>query len=259
MNTNDRQLDKTDKKIMTALFSIISNYLYNDYALENIILSKIIPGSLIPYDLYLKELQLKQYESFLNRKAIEGATIDDKEKIRNKPLQEYLEQYYIRQVNSIFKMAPKHKHSEDISTILPFKYGLKKYLEELYYLYKQILAISITPEFFELISPLDNYAALVKNNRLSQKFIATIKIKKLRKGSRIDKYVKNIPYPSDFLKKLYRKEKGHYILINNDANSIDYKFALFSCFFFHTAENQKLLELKIKKWENKYYINKINQ
>lgn len=57
MSTNERQYDETDKKILTATISLLSNILFNDFALENIVLKKISPGSNIPYDLYLEELQ----------------------------------------------------------------------------------------------------------------------------------------------------------------------------------------------------------
>ena len=252
MNSKDRTYDELDKKILTATISLMTNILYNDYALENIILNKIIPGTPIPYDLYLEELKLKPYETFLDRKNIEGAIINEEEKIRNKPIQDYFVHYFIGQVNDIFIRAPKHKQSKqskESETILPFKYGLQNYLEELYPLYEQIITEKVEPNFYDLISAINSQKDILVNNKLSQRFIAAIKINKLRQGSRIDRYIKDIQHPSDLVKKLFYERGGHYILINNDSTSIDYKLALISCFSFHTAENQNLLELKIKKWK----------
>lgn len=252
MSTNERQYDETDKKILTATISLLSNILFNDFALENIVLKKISPGSNIPYNLYLEELQLKPYEIYLSRKSIAGGIIDEEEKIRIKPNQEYFTQYYIDQVNCIFKNAPKHKYTSNSLLIFPFKYDLKNYLQELYFLFEEIIDIKIEAKFFELISNINSRVEMIANNKLSQRFIAAIKLKKLRRGSRVDRYIKDIPCPSDLLKKLYCEKNGHYILVCNDVNNIEYKLALLSCFSFHTTENQKLFELKIKKWEEKY-------
>ena len=252
MSTNERQYDETDKKILTATISLLSNILFNDFALENIVLKKITPGSNIPYNLYLEELQLKPYEIYLSRKSIAGGIIDEEEKIRIKPNQEYFTQYYIEQVNCIFKNAPKHKYTSDSLLIFPFKYDLKNYLQELYFLFEEIIDIKIEAKFFDLISNINSRVEMIANNKLSQRFIAAIKLKKLRQGSRVDRYIKDIPCPSDLLKKLYCEKNGHYILVCNDVNNIKYKLALLSCFSFHTTENQKLFELKIKKWEEKY-------
>ena len=52
MSTNERQYDETDKKILTATISLLSNILFNDFALENIVLKKF-PQVLIFHITYI--------------------------------------------------------------------------------------------------------------------------------------------------------------------------------------------------------------
>ena len=73
--------------------------------------------------------------------------------------------------------------------------------------------------------------------------------KKLRKGTHVDRYIKRISYHSEYLNRLIRIHKGHYILINSDTDSLDYKLALISALCFCTGRNKGLFELKIKAWE----------
>ena len=69
------------------------------------------------------------------------------------------------------------------------------------------------------------------------------------KGGRIDRYITKMPFISPLIMRLLNKRKGHFYLKNNDLNSLDYKFALFSCFWFLNDYNTKLFELKLLQWE----------
>ncbi len=83
------------------------------------------------------------------------------------------------------------------------------------------------------------------------KFVLAIKLKGLRQGGRVDRYIAKMPFISPLLMRLLNKRKGHFYLKNNDLNSLDYKFALFSCFQFMNDYNTKLFELKMLRWEEK--------
>ena len=66
-------------------------------------------------------------------------------------------------------------------------------MQELYFLFEEIIDIKIEAKFFDLISNINSRVEMIANNKLSQIFIAAIKLKKLRQGSRVDRYIKDIP------------------------------------------------------------------
>ncbi len=55
-----------------------------------------------------------------------------------------------------------------------------------------------------------------------------------------------VPY---YVQRLIENKNGKYILRNNDTNSNDYKLALLSELVFMNCEHGKLLELKMRRWE----------
>ena len=151
-------------------------------------------------------------------------------------------------VDGIRVDAVKHM---PMGSIISFKYGLKEYLEELYPVFAEILSVDVRPTFFELLAELTEKSKRVYNIAMMTKFISAIKIKKLRQGSRVDRYISKIIYRSVYLERLIKPYKGHYLLANSNTESLDYKLALLSCFMFCTSENEKLFELKIKRWEER--------
>ena len=68
-------------------------------------------------------------------------------------------------------------------------------------------------------------------------FVAAIKLKQLRQGSRIDRYIKDLPALSPYIARLIKYYKGHYLLANSDIESLDYKLALLACFALPTNYN----------------------
>lgn len=84
---------------------------------------------------------------------------------------------------------------------------------------------------------------------LTAKFVAAIKLRKLRQGRRIDRYIKEMTFRSEYLSRLIREHKGHYILANSDTESLDYKLALISSFSFCTGKEKDLFNAKIRAWE----------
>ena len=253
METNDTISNELDKKILTALCSMELHVIFNNYALENVVLGNIKPGDQIPYDFYIESLNLRRHELFMLRHAMNGKIINKQECVIEQDMERYYRLFFIDQINEIFETAPKYK-DEPNNDLPRYKYGLQEYLQRLYDLYKDIIETEIHPEFYELIYPLQNRHELIKNFAFAKRFVAAIKLKKLKQGSRIDRYATYIIYRSEFLNRLVKSNKSHYLLANSDTNSLDYKLALLSCFTFYSSENASLFELKIKEWERTHRL-----
>lgn len=133
---------------------------------------------------------------------------------------------YADNVNEIFAHAPKAAGTSEDYAILPFKYGLQDYLYRLYPLFRRIVITGALPDLFcpPNIIDTDDY------NAKTRKFVAAIKLKQLRQGSRIDRYIKDLPTLSPYVARLIKPYKGHYLLANSDIESLDYKLALLACF-----------------------------
>lgn len=133
---------------------------------------------------------------------------------------------YADNVNEIFARAPKAAGTSEDYAILPFKYGLQDYLYRLYPLFRRIVITGTLPDLFcpSIGIDADNYYAKVR------KFVAAIRLKQLRQGSRIDRYIKDLPALSPYIAQLIKPYKGHYLLANSDIESLDYKLALLACF-----------------------------
>lgn len=135
---------------------------------------------------------------------------------------------YADNVDEIFARAPKAAGTSKDYAILPFRYGLQDYLYRLYPLFRRIVITGALPDLFCPPSGIDSgdYYAKIR------KFVAAIKLKQLRQGSRIDRYIKELPALSPYVARLIKPYKGHCLLANSDIESIDYKLALLSCFTF---------------------------
>ena len=140
---------------------------------------------------------------------------------------------YADNVNNIFAHAPKAAGTNKDYAILPFRYGLQDYLYKLYPLFRRILITGALPDLFCPPSGIDSgdYYAKIR------KFVAAIRVKQLRQGSRIDRYIKDLPALSLYIARLIKHYKGHCLLANSDIESLDYKLALLSCFTFHERQN----------------------
>ena len=140
---------------------------------------------------------------------------------------------YADNVNKIFAHAPKAAGTSEDYAILPFRYGLQDYLYRLYPLFRRIVITGALPDLFcpPNIIDTDDY------NAKTRKFVAAIKLKQLRQGGRIDRYMKDLPALSPYVARLIKPYKGHCLLANSDIESLDYKLALLSCFTFHERQN----------------------
>ena len=141
---------------------------------------------------------------------------------------------YADNANEIFAHAPKAAGTNKDYAILPFRYGLQDYLYKLYPLFRQVVNTGALPDLFFPPNGVDSNDYYSK----ARKFVAAIRLKQLRQGSRIDRYIKDLPALSPYIARLIKYYKGHYLLANSDIESIDYKLALLSCFTFPRTTEQ---------------------
>lgn len=138
---------------------------------------------------------------------------------------------------------------DDGDDIFHYKYGWYDYIKGIYPLFKAIIETEVTPDLFTAVPDVLDKDVKRDYYEKATKFVLAIKLKGLRRGGRIDRYIAKMPFISPILMRLLNKRKGHFYLKNNDLNSLDYKFALFSCFWFLNDYNTELFELKMLQWE----------
>lgn len=153
-------------------------------------------------------------------------------------------------IDYLFTDVPIDKSfDDDGEDIYHYKYGWYDYIKGIYPLFKAIIETEVTPDLFAAACDvLDNEVKRDYYERAT-KFVLAIKQKGLRQGGRVDRYVIKMPFIPPLIMRLLKKYKGHFYLKNNDLNSLDYKFALLSCFWFLNDYNTKLFELKLLQWE----------
>ena len=87
MNVEGIVHDEVDRKILSVIFSLEMQVMFNGYALENIVLHNCVPGASIPYEQYIDSLGLRGHENFMVRAAMSGRMIDQEEKIIDRPVE----------------------------------------------------------------------------------------------------------------------------------------------------------------------------
>lgn len=153
-------------------------------------------------------------------------------------------------IDYLFTDVPIDKRFEDEDDdIYHYKYGWYEYIKGIYPLFKEIIKTEVTPDLFAAACDVLDKEAKRNYYAKATKFVLAIKLKGLRQGGRVDRYIIKMPFISPLIMRLLNKCKGHFYLKNNDLNSLDYKFALFSCFWFLNDYNTKLFELKMLQWE----------
>ena len=237
------------KDIIRAFASIYETTLFNLYTCENILFKRLNPADKIPFEKYIEDLDIRKLanSSFdFDGDYIENGCVKDIDFDR------CCFDYYREKIEYIFCDYPTAKgYENDDNDLEHYKNGLYEYLKDLYSLFVKIMKTAIEPDLFATVPDILDKPNLIKYYSKATKFVTAIKIKHLRQGSRIDRYVKELPFLSPFVNRLVKKHKGHFLLANSDTNSLDYKFALLSCIRFYNEENAKLFELKTLRYEEK--------
>lgn len=235
--------------MLKAFLSIDANILINLYTNENVIFGRIKENEQVPINQYLEDLGFCNIDKFIDDLFLNGHNIENGYVIE-RDFNDRCFELYRDKIDCIFDKVPIDKSFEDNGEdIFHYKFGLYDYIKSLYPLFKEIITTEITPDFFATVPDiLDEGTKRIYYTKVIN-FVLAIKLKWLRQGSRIDRYVKDLPLISPLIMRLIKKHKGHFYLKNNDINSLDYKLALFSCFRFFNEENAKLFELKALRWE----------
>ena len=244
----DVKHDEQKEARLKVLLSIKSNILMNKYTNENVIFGRIKELDKVPIYQYLELLGFRNIEEFIDDLFLDGHSIKNGY-VLERDFNDRCFELYRDKIDCIFDKVPIDKSAEtNYEDIYHYKYGLYDYIKSIYPLFKEIISTEITPDFFAIVPDiLDDDTKRIYYAKVT-KFILAIKLKGLRQGRRIDRYVKDLPHISPLVMPLIKKHKGHFYLANNDINSLDYKLALFSCFRFFNEESAKLFELKAKHW-----------
>lgn len=118
-------------------------------------------------------------------------------------------------------------------------------------MFKEIITTEVQPDLFSAVPDILDKTELRIYYQKVTKFVTAIRLKRLKQGGCVDRYVKDMSFISPFVMRLLKRKKHRYLLKNSDTNSIDYKLALLSCFQFMNDYNTKLFELKMLRWEEK--------
>lgn len=244
--------DYTDTDIIRALACLDAVILFNLYTNENIIFKRLQPKEPIPFEKYINELGLQRLAHYLDTDHIDGDYIRQS-CVAELAFDKCCFDYFKDRVEYIFEGTPISKDIEDDeNNIEHYKNGLYEYLKNLYPIFAEIIKTDIEPDLFAATPNMLEKAELSIYYAQIMKFVKAIKMKHLRQGSCVDRYVKDMPLLSPFIKRLLKKRKGRFLLANSDTDSLDYKLALFSCFRFYSEENAKLFELKMLQWEENH-------
>lgn len=249
---------ESEKEKFQEFFRLISvNMLFNTYSLENIVMGKLKPDEQIPMDNFVSELKLQALNPYSSASDLEGSIIDNEGVVKDCPIETYYYRFFADQMNIIFLDAPKFSDEFGDDLLFRFKNNLCKYITDMYPMFKEILATEVTYEPFDLVPLPTEKTNFHTTGIYVRDLVADIKIKRMKKGQRVDKLMKNIPYISNyyFVNRLLENKDNHYVVADNDTDGVDYKLALFSSMDFVNIEHYKIFNLKLKEWERKYKEN----
>lgn len=248
MDTQSTQ-DKYGKaNIIKAFACLEAHFLINCYAAENFIFGRIKAGDEIPACSYLSDLGLQKFEKFLSADFMNGRAIENG-RLKKLDYEKTCFEIFRDKIEYVFDGAPVDKNYEENETdIFHYKNGLYDYLKDLYVTFREIVATDAPCDLFAAVPDVLDKDEQREYYLKVTKFVAAVRMRKLRQGGCINRYVKDLPFMSPFIMRLITKKKGRYLLKNNDPDSTDYKLALLSCFRFYNGNNAKLFELKALKW-----------
>ncbi len=242
-------MEYTTEDIIKAFLSIEANTLINSYTNENVVFGRINSNDKIPIKQYLEELGFRNIDKFSDGLFLDGRNVENGY-VTERDYKERCFELYRDKADCLFNGVPIDKsYGEEDEDIFHYKYGWYEYLKNLYPVFEEIINTQVAPDLFAAVPDLLDETEKRSYYAAVSKFVLAIKMKGLRQGRRIDRYIKALPFISPLVMRLIKKQKGRFYLRNSDINSTDYKLALLSCFRFMNGDNAKLFELKILRWE----------
>ncbi|MCH5161859.1 MAG: hypothetical protein J1G38_00010 [Clostridiales bacterium] len=242
--------EQLQEKMIKALCCMQAQILMNSYVSENVVFKQIQSNEQLPFYSYIKDLDLQSIVRYIDIDQMDGPMIEQG-RIKDLAYDDICFELYRDKIDLMFYEAPKYSDSDTnyADDIYHYKHGLYEYLKELYTIFRNIVEVEVTPDFFSTIPDITDKDERRLYYDKATKFVTTIKLKHLRQGCCVNRYVKDFTLMSPFIQRLLKEHKGRYILTNNNTDSLDYKLALLSCFRFHNEYNAKLFELKALRWE----------
>lgn len=235
----------TYSKMQNILKVIILCSLFDNYALENIALGFLKPNTKIDFNTFVQDLRLYDSDVYVYRNYIDGNIVGKDLKVADKSIDEFLLDFYSQKMEVIWEKSIINSNRENY---LPFNIPLRDYLLDVFNVFKEIINTNVQYEFYDTLLPFYEKGKTYEYFRLLTKFVTAIKLRHLRQGSCVDKYVKNLPFLPVAVQRLVKHNRKHYILINSDPTSIDYILALLSLIKFVKGEHYKIFELKAERW-----------
>lgn len=242
----------TKEEILSAFASLDVHIMLNLYRRENTLFGHIKANEKMPIDRYLEDLGLQGMAKLADLQFYED---NDFEPDRIPDFEKLCFEIFRDRIDFAFTDIPIDKSfcDEDCNTeggdIYHYKYGFYDIIKSIYPIFKEIIETEINPDLYAATPDVLDRDTRREYYLKATKFVLAIKIRSLRQGGRIDRYIKNMPFISPILMRLIRTYKKHYYLKNSDTTSLDYKLALLSCFQFMSDYNTKLFELKMLRWE----------
>lgn len=245
------EMNKREESICSWFYASI---LIGRYAEENLLLGKIGNGEQISVADYLYDLGINVFATGVKSENLSGPFISDG-KIAYDDFDKFCYTVYGEMCNCLFWKAPVADTDED-DELEHYKNGLYEYLKDLYVIFRDVVKTEVEYDWFSLMPDISDKEERRAYDERAFAFVNAIRVLRLKVGGCVSRYFKGLPYVSPFLEKLVEKKRGRYFLKINDVNSLEYKLALLSCLRFIHAENTKLFELKMKRWEERYRTEK---
>lgn len=156
---------------------------------------------------------LQRYEPFSVRgEKLLGLVLSESETIIDKGSDFFFYEFFSFQMNNIFECARHSDREFEDNSLYPFKNGLKEYIKDLYPLFKSIITLEIDYSFYDILPQIEERKARSDFYKMLSRFLVAIKVKRLRQGKCVDRYLKNLPFLPCFAERLVSKRKGKYIL-----------------------------------------------
>lgn len=229
---------ETDEIIDTIRKKSIVSARINHYALEEVVLGKIKPTEKIPFDRYIRETDLtceNPYE--IRGELLAGMVVDSDEKIVDREPDFFGDLFYTFRVKCTFIHEIYGDRFKSTNTI-------SEYLRNLYPLFREVMNTQIA---YKDTASKEEFLYAPTQYDIAH-FLASIKIKNIRKNASIGSYLKNVKYLPHFVQMLVEKKGERYILVNNDTESYVYKLALLCSLFFSKVSHAALFETKAIEW-----------
>ena len=231
---------------MQKIFSIfIVNAQINNYAFELAALGKIKPKERFPIEEALRDMNLSDMvQENTDDSFYEGAAIDKNLNLQERDYDYFCREFFDFNMYSLFIGSSDKKSYEKADCEI----NIENYINRLYLIFKDIMQTPAELDFCDIISEdgKDNFDAEIF---LLKKFISAIFFKKIKRNSRIDKYIKPLNEIPESFKTLIVSKRNHYFLKENNIDSDDFKISVLYTLRFNLTEHYLLYRKKIKNWK----------